>query len=251
MSEDSPGYFQQTRTLTYSFWATVPLLVAYEVLIIWANARSNVMIEVGAAVWVKRVLLQLGAGGHLGLGVAALGLGLVVCHYERGEAVSLQPAYFAGMLVECVIYAIVLPLLILKATTFLLPHLQSFLAPLGPTAAPSHGFILRTALSLGAGLYEELVFRVLLFGALAWILKTMLGGGKAVLGTMAAAVVGALLFSGVHYLGALGDHWSLQSFAYRFLFGLALTALYVARGFGIAAWTHAVYDLMVVHLWQQ
>jgi membrane protease YdiL (CAAX protease family) len=61
-----------------------------------------------------------------------------------------------------------------------------------------------------------------------------------------AAVVGALLFSAVHYIGAFGDPFTLPSFTFRFLFGLALNGLYLVRGFGIAAWTHALYDVMVV-----
>lgn len=61
-----------------------------------------------------------------------------------------------------------------------------------------------------------------------------------------AAVVGALLFSGVHYIGALGDPFTVASFAFRFLFGLALNVIFLARGFGVAAWTHALYDVMIV-----
>ena len=58
-----------------------------------------------------------------------------------------------------------------------------------------------------------------------------------------AAVLGALLFSFVHYIGAFGDPFALDSFAFRFLFGLALNVLFLLRGFGVAAWTHALYDV--------
>jgi hypothetical protein len=60
------------------------------------------------------------------------------------------------------------------------------------------------------------------------------------------ALVGALLFSAVHYIGALGDAFTLSSFTFRFLFGLALNAVFLIRGFGVAAWTHALYDVMIV-----
>ena len=58
--------------------------------------------------------------------------------------------------------------------------------------------------------------------------------------------MGALLFSAVHYIGALGDAFTLPSFMFRFLFGLALNVVFLVRGFGIAAWTHALYDVMIV-----
>ena len=61
-----------------------------------------------------------------------------------------------------------------------------------------------------------------------------------------STIVGAVVFSAVHYVGALGDVFTWPSFTFRFLFGLALNALFLVRGFGVAAWTHALYDVMVV-----
>jgi hypothetical protein len=59
-------------------------------------------------------------------------------------------------------------------------------------------------------------------------------------------VGGALLFSAFHYVGAYGDRWELQSFTFRFVGGLAFSALYLLRGFGITAWTHALYDVFLL-----
>jgi hypothetical protein len=60
-----------------------------------------------------------------------------------------------------------------------------------------------------------------------------------------AAVTGALIFSAFHYIGPLGDHLELGSFLFRAIAGLLLSALYLLRGFGIAAWTHALYDVIL------
>jgi len=99
-------------------------------------------------------------------------------------------------------------------------------------------------LSIGAGLYEELIFRVVLVGGLFYFFQLVLEGktGAYVL----AAILGAMAFSAVHYMGSMGDSFELPSFVFRFLFGLALNFLYLTRGFAIAAWTHALYDVMVV-----
>jgi hypothetical protein len=61
-----------------------------------------------------------------------------------------------------------------------------------------------------------------------------------------AILLGALLFSAFHYVGPFGDPLELGSFTFRMVAGLLLNGLYLARGFGIAAWTHALYDVFLV-----
>jgi hypothetical protein len=126
--------------------------------------------------------------------------------------------------------------------------------PVGVSLAAAQGFEIQTLpvgtrimLSLGAGIYEELLFRVLLVGALALGARRVLGWRPIPAG-IAAAVAGALLFSLFHYVGPYGDLWSLPSFTFRFLAGLAFSALFLLRGFGITAWTHALYDIWVLVL---
>ncbi len=58
------------------------------------------------------------------------------------------------------------------------------------------------------------------------------------------AILGsALIFSGFHYVGPYGDALELPSFTFRAIAGVLLSGLYVSRGFGITAWTHALYDV--------
>jgi hypothetical protein len=112
--------------------------------------------------------------------------------------------------------------------------------PLTKLSAPT-----RLMLSLGAGLYEELFFRVLLVGGLAAAGKVVLGLSTRGAGIL-AAIVGALIFSAFHYVGQYGDPFRLQSFVFRALSGLAFSGLYLLRGFGITAWTHALYDAILL-----
>jgi membrane protease YdiL (CAAX protease family) len=104
---------------------------------------------------------------------------------------------------------------------------------------------MRLMLSLGAGLYEELLFRVVLVSALAIAARTLFGWRPRAAGIF-ATLAGATLFSAAHYIGPFGDPLKLQSFVFRLLSGLAFSALYLQRGFGITAWTHALYDVMVL-----
>ena len=59
---------------------------------------------------------------------------------------------------------------------------------------------------------------------------------------------GAAIFSAVHYIGPFGDPFTVASFSFRFLFGLALNAIYLVRGFGIAAWTLAVWNSVPISI---
>ncbi|MFW5968236.1 MAG: type II CAAX prenyl endopeptidase Rce1 family protein, partial [Persicimonas sp.] len=100
-------------------------------------------------------------------------------------------------------------------------------------------------LSIGAGLYEEIVFRLFLMGGLFWL------GAKQFkwptwVAALVAVVVSSLLFSGVHYIGSLGDSFELGSFMFRFFAGILLAVIFYLRGFAVAVYTHAIYDIIVM-----
>jgi membrane protease YdiL (CAAX protease family) len=107
-----------------------------------------------------------------------------------------------------------------------------------------HPFPVDVVLSLGAGFHEELVFRVLLLGGLVF-LGAMVVKGTSVWLVLGAAVVSSLAFSAVHYVGPLADPFTVGSFVFRFLAGCYFAAIYRLRGFAVAVYTHAIYDIGV------
>jgi hypothetical protein len=159
--------------------------------------------------------------------------------YRDKSTGPLRPGIFAAMLGESVILSVLFGFVVGTATMQLLGPLRS-LAAGGIGGTPLE----RLTLSLGAGLYEELLFRVVIVALLANGLK-LLGFSKLAAGVV-ATVLGALLFSAFHYIGPLGEPLKLESFVFRFLAGIAFSALYLTRGFGITAWTHALYDVFLV-----
>ncbi|HEU4680281.1 MAG TPA: CPBP family glutamic-type intramembrane protease, partial [Gemmatimonadales bacterium] len=98
--------------------------------------------------------------------------------------------------------------------------------------------------SLGAGIYEELLFRVLLVSGLV-LMAMRVFRWTPIRASVFAVVVGALIFSAFHYIGPYGEPLALGSFTYRTVAGLLFSGLYVLRGFGITAWTHALYDVFL------
>ena len=236
------GYRAVTRSATYAFWAALPLFVLYEVGIVLANGGTG-QIRVGADVWIKNVLASVGLGGGLMLGVVVAAIGGVVWWRERDRRPPLVPRYFGLIVAESLLYAVVLAYLVSGAVGALFGGwLLSDLA-LAQLARLSLG--LQLALSIGAGLYEELVFRVLLVGGMFLALRR-LGRMPQTTAYVIAALVGAVVFSAVHHMGPYGDPFTLSVFTFRFLFGLALNAVFLLRGFAVAAWTHALYDVLVV-----
>jgi membrane protease YdiL (CAAX protease family) len=123
---------------------------------------------------------------------------------------------------------------------------MQLLGPLRSLAAGGVGgsVLDRLTLSIGAGLYEELLFRVVIVALISNCMR-MVGFSRLVAGIV-AVIVGALLFSAFHYIGPFGEPMRLESFVFRALAGVAFSALYLTRGFGITAWTHALYDVAVM-----
>jgi membrane protease YdiL (CAAX protease family) len=105
----------------------------------------------------------------------------------------------------------------------------------------------RLVTSLGAGIYEELLFRVILTGGLLALLHGAFALRRGVAAPL-AVLLSALIFSAFHYVGSLGDTFTIQSFVFRAVAGLAFSGLYVTRGLGITAWTHALYDIGITLL---
>lgn len=227
------AYWTATRTGTYGFLSTLPLLVAYEVMIAVANYGSGRPVRIGADVWMKQIVALLGGPAPWVLAgvVVAIGIGILV--YERGSNIPLRARYFTGIIAESAVYALVV--------AGIVGQMVAAVFAAWPSPQMAHDLWTQLALSIGAGLYEELVFRVLLVGGLFLLFRWMFSGETTAY--VAAAVIGAGIFSLVHYVGALGDPFALDSFTFRFLFGLALNVLFLLRGFGVAAWTHALYDI--------
>lgn len=240
MSEAPPAlkkYFKSTNTLLYSYLISLPLLLLYEVLIFIAQPDSEQVVRISVDVWIKTLFSYFGQDVlSITLIFVAL-LGIFVLYRERQKLNTLKAGYFFTMLLEASAYAFLLALII--STT-----VSSLLQIAAPETIEALSTLQKLALSLGAGLYEELFFRVILVSLLLLILKYAVKTSW--LRFTLAIIIAAFLFSSVHYIGELGDAFTMGSFLFRFLFGLALNAIYIFRGFGMAAWTHAIYDIMVV-----
>ena len=233
-------YLRRSRAPRYSLLFALPLLLLYEGLSAALTGSAVAGVRNGADVLLKTLFVGLGGRDGLYVFGALLvgGGGWLVWRDRRRAREPYVPRVFAWMALESAAYAAAFGALVGWLTALVLAGPRA-LAIGGAAALP---LPTQLVISLGAGLYEELAFRVLLVGALLWLFTALLPAGRSV-GTVLAVVLSALIFSAFHYVGPLGDTFTVPSFAFRAIAGVVFSALYVARGFGVAAWTHALYDL--------
>ncbi len=177
--------------------------------------------------------------GYAGLTVA-IGAAFILVLSVMGRGRSLDPKRFLLLAAEGCVYA----MLMRAAGAWAVGSLPMTAG--GPLDRP--GAFTGIVMSLGAGFYEEVVYRVGLYGGGAWLIKLVFGKVPAFVMQIGWAVICAMAFSAWHYVGPYGDPWDLQSFVFRATCGLVLTAIYAFRGFAPAVWTHAVYDIWVMVL---
>jgi Type II CAAX prenyl endopeptidase Rce1-like len=228
-----PTYFQLSRSPQYSLVMAIPLLMAYEGLALFLNQSDLYGIRNSADVFLKLLLAYMGIHGFFGFGAAMIVALLLFRVVGGGPRFGLiRFGVLVWMLAESLVYSLVFGAVVSAVTRLLLS--QPF--PLSRSA--------QILVSLGAGIYEEFVFRVLLLAALVFFLHHLLRLHRHVAYGL-AAVVGAVLFSAFHYIGPFGDALQLPSFVFRVIAGLILSGLYFARGYGITAYTHSLYDLWI------
>jgi len=117
-------------------------------------------------------------------------------------------------------------------------QLLGMLWPLSLTAKVATGVSF-----LGAGIYEELLFRLILLSSVAWALKR--AGVKPRASIVTAVVLVSLLFSAAHHVGPQGYPFNSFGFLFRTVAGVFFSILFICRGYGIAAGSHAGYNLLV------
>ncbi|MFN2250278.1 MAG: CPBP family intramembrane glutamic endopeptidase [Anaerolineae bacterium] len=268
------GYWALSRTMTYSLLLALPLFALYELLARLVNRGSRVAVRNAADSLLRGLFSPLGADAEtVFVSVLAAVAIVLIVRERRRHPVPIRLGVLGGMWLESAALAVAFGLVVTRITAMVLSPLAAgpavgasapaatlsavSLAASAATPITAQPSILLAAsppglstaqmlvLSLGAGLYEELVFRVLLVSAVAAVIRRLLPASR-VLGGVLAVLVAALFFSLFHYVGPYGDEWALSSFTFRFVGGVAFSTIYVLRGFGIVAWTHALYDVLLL-----
>ena len=224
------SYLREARKGLYGLILAAPLFLIYELSVIIADLR----VRNGADAIISRSLSRLPFldPNYFKIIIIIIIFGVL---FLRTDDRRLRMAFIPLIFAESIIYSIFLGTVVNK----ILEPLVNFPFLFSRSQLPANAIT-----AVGAGLYEEFLFRFLLFGFLFWAGKKIFSD-KVIPGIL-AGIVASILFSAYHYLGSLAPPFELYSFLYRMVGGMVLTAIYYYRGFAIAAYTHAFYDLWII-----
>ena len=230
-------YFSASRNLLYSLVVIFPMLFLYELLGFINNFDTNYQIRNGADALIRQVFTIFGPNSELLYG---LSLFLIFCavgykyrHTLLNDEINIK--FLVLMIIESLFWCSGL-LIIMKGVSTL------FLA-----TPISVDLLEQFYLSVGAGIWEELIFRLGLISVLAYLMSSIFRYGKT-FSLLVSLIFSGVIFSIFHYIGAYGDIFTWHTFILRAFAGVFLGAVFLFRGLGISVYTHIFYDMVLVSI---
>ena len=227
------GYFHQTQRPLVCLAFLLPWVLFYEVgtLLLGTMSEGAEPGRVVAYLLLERFFRLFGATALYLPGLALIVV-FLISHVASREPWKLRWQTLAGMGVESLLLA--LPLLIFNQVLAAQPAM-------GGVAQWGQNLVL----AIGAGIYEELVFRLMCITLLTILLVDIVKIRKAT-AMVIIVVLSSLVFAAHHYPPLGRDTFDTVTFLFRAGAGAYLATVFVVRGFGLAAGCHAVYDVIVV-----
>jgi hypothetical protein len=232
------GYFPATRHPWACLLFIIPLLVVYEGGVILLGDTNAMSLRNGADVWLRWGLERYGIVQVWVPPAVVVGI-LLLRSWVNWSSRPRDPlSTLFGMTLESVVYAVALWAVARNFEAFLhywdLPFAEIRI----------HTVAARQLITyIGAGIYEEVLFRLGLFSILFFLLRAV--RIPAIAAFLLASGAAAMAFAAAHHLGPQGEAFDSVRFLFRVLAGLYFTVLYCLRGFGIAAGAHAGYGILV------
>jgi hypothetical protein len=254
LRESAEGYWAASGRPLPVLVFLLPLVLLYELgsVLYLTNPEAGTRKTIEAQKLLGDFFQTLGVAGLFVPGIALVTV-LLVWHIMSRDAWRVRTSTLLGMLAESIAWTI--PLLVLSAAyrrmgafAGLVPEVQ--LAQAGGADLMAESWQARLTISVGAGLYEEMLFRLVGIALVHFVIRDLLGAKNWIACTI-AVVSTAVAFAVYHdpRLASGGPDWHRLGFIT--LAGAYLGNVYVLRGFGIVVGTHALYDAMVLVALQQ
>lgn len=236
-SEVQVSYWEASRRPLEILLFLLPFIVVYELCLLYVlrDDRGTVTNSAHQGIIQFFGLVEVDMLGLSLPGVAVI-LVLIIWHLLLRAPWRVQWRALGLMTVEAILW--MFPLLVFSRLIHqflpLMAEQDGIIASLGPVG--------RIGISIGAGIYEELVFRMLVIFVIHTILVDVLRM-KSLWGTTIAIVVSAILFTVYHPLAGPDGALSSGRVVFYFVAGIFFGVLFVGRGFGVVVATHAFYDI--------
>ena len=250
------SYLESTSRPLYALMFLLPMVVCYELGTILVNTDqiAHTQARVAAFTWLVGLAEWIGVDQSIAWAFPGFVVTIILLcwHMSSQHSWRVRMSRLGWMAVECII--LTLPLFIMGAIVNSSHDFAVCVGHPAGVAGPLAGrssFWANIVTSIGAGIYEELVFRLILMGLLIMLMEDILRiKGSAV--TIVAVMISAGLFAAHHYVGLehgtiarlKEEPFTLSSFVFRALAGVYFAVLFRYRGYGITAGTHAVYNMI-------
>jgi membrane protease YdiL (CAAX protease family) len=238
-------YWSDARTPLSSLLFLIPWIVVYEFGVFVMGQDQPDVVRNGADFWMRSALSQLGFGNGLLLPGIVVTV-LLASHVLRKNPWEVRFDTQLGMLAESVLLAIGL-VAVGQCHDIIFRHVA-----IGNVSDPqvastamlnTIGPMTRAVTFIGAGVYEEVMFRLLLVPAAFLVFRMFEFPSK--WAAVMAAVCTSFLFAIAHHIGPSAEALNLFAFSFRAAAGLFFASVFLLRGFGITVGCHAAYDLLV------
>lgn len=236
------SYWSEARRPFPSLLLVAPLVIVYEGGVLYLGGTAPAGLRTGADTWMRSVLSSLGTADHWLLPL------LVILILLSWQVISFRdwrftPGILAGMVVESFVWAVAL-----LGISRLIDLGFSYLEHARPTllavdSARGHQSLSSLIGYIGAGVYEETLFRLMLVPVLYRSLRLL--QAPQVFSSALAVTGSALLFALAHHAGSPPEQFTWFAFVFRWMAGVFFAWIFVLRGFGIAVATHTMYDILV------
>ena len=229
------SYLSATRHPWPTLLLLLPLIAIYELGIVYLAGPEREQYRNGADAWLRHIT---GIKSPFVVPGAVLGLWGFLSVWRWTERPPSVLGVCLGMVIESVMWA--LGLWVLSRNFGLMLDHFGIVVSTGPI--PNEA-TLQILTYMGAGIYEEIIFRLVIFGGIVFLLR--LAFLPVLFAVPIAMVASALLFAAAHHIGPYGEKMNAFVFLFRTAAGLYFAMLYQFRGFGVAVGAHAGYDVIV------
>ena len=272
------SYLERTSRPVYAIFFLLPFILFYELgtILINTDVLNNSQIRVVAFVWMQNFLQYIGLTSKLAWAAPPLAviIILIAMQFTSRKKWTLIPGDFWPMAIESIVLAV--PLIVFSLfLNSAIAHQNDFAGGEAmqansvticastaeqPAEQEQNGIdepvmgksvLADIVTGIGAGIYEELVFRLILICLLMMLFQDILrfDNRNAII---CSVLISAALFSAHHHIGFFDGRvgivvpFNWPQFGFRVIAGVYFAALFAIRGFAVTAGTHGFYDIMVV-----
>jgi len=234
IKSDNLYYFNYSKQLITSVILLFPFIIIYEIISFFKFYDKEYIIRNSADAILREVFTYFTfiSNNYYSVLLFIFLIFVILYHRHKILNLSIKVNFLILMLIEGFLFGFIL-LFLLNDSSMIFKYDFSL----------SNDIILAYYLCVGAGIWEEVLFRLVLLNLFISLISNI--DIKEHTNTFISIFIVSVIFSTFHYIGQNPDMFTYYSFCIRFIGGFILGYIYIFRGLGIASMTHFTYDLLL------